>query len=230
MEREELVARSPVRVFEKAINGGLKAGEIGVITSEAGVGKTSILVQIAIDSLLQNKKIIHVSFTQDHDYVFTWYKDIFNEFIRKKNVENDKELRETLNQGRVFLNFNQKGVNNDTIRASLKAIIVEGGFHIESVIIDGFDFTIAKRERITALRDFSKELGFSLWYSCSAPQSACDKNNIPLVLKDFEDCIDVVIGLEPKSDHVSLYVAKNHGAYLDKFEPLRLDPKTLLML
>ena len=38
MELNELVQRSPIRIFEQSINGGLKAGEIGVIASPNGCG------------------------------------------------------------------------------------------------------------------------------------------------------------------------------------------------
>ena len=83
MVKEELIQRSPVRIFEQSIHGGLKAGEIGVIASQSGIGKTSVLVQLGLDKLLQAKKIIHVSFTQHTHYVLAWYEDIFDEFIWK---------------------------------------------------------------------------------------------------------------------------------------------------
>ena len=41
MDKQDLVNRSPVRSFEKAINGGLKAGEIGVLASREGQQDTS---------------------------------------------------------------------------------------------------------------------------------------------------------------------------------------------
>ena len=87
MVKKELLQRSPVRAFEKAIDGGLGPGEIGIICAPPGLGKTSVLVQIALDKLLQDKKIIHISFTQHADYILSWYEDIFDEFIRKKNVD-----------------------------------------------------------------------------------------------------------------------------------------------
>ena len=86
MVKEELVRRSPVRVFMNSIKGGLKPGEMGLIASPSGIGKTSVLVQIALDKLLQEKKVIHISFTQHTDYVLAWYSDIFEEFVRRKNL------------------------------------------------------------------------------------------------------------------------------------------------
>ena len=39
MVKQELIERSPVRFLEKSANGGLAAGEIGVLTSKKRVGK-----------------------------------------------------------------------------------------------------------------------------------------------------------------------------------------------
>jgi archaellum biogenesis ATPase FlaH len=56
MVKQELIQRSPVRIFEKSIHGGLKSGGLGVIASRKGVGKTAVLVQIALDKLMQGKR------------------------------------------------------------------------------------------------------------------------------------------------------------------------------
>ena len=232
MIKDELIQRSPIRIFEQSINGGLKAGEIGVIASENGVGKTSVLVQLALDKLLQNKKIIHVSFTKHTHYVLAWYEDIFDEFISRKNLENAGEVKNEVVKNRVLMSFNQDGMSNDQIIRSLRAMIVEGGFAAEAVIIDGFDFSRTDRERIANIKAFAAELGLSVWYSCTVKDEGqrYDKQNIPLVLKDFSDLVDVVIVLEPRPDHVELSVSKDREGSNTKAKTMRLDPKTLLLL
>ena len=229
--KEELVQRSPIRIFEQSINGGLKAGEIGVIASLNGVGKTSVLVQLALDKLLQEKKVIHVSFTQHTHYVPLWYEDIFNEFISKKNLENAEEVKNDIIKNRVQMNFNQDGVKKAQILRSLRAMIIEGGFKADSIIIDGFDFIRTDKESISAVKTFAIELGVSVWYSCSVKDdSQYDKENIPLVLNDFIDNIDVVINLQPKPDCVELSVSKDRNSITSKSMAMKLDPKTLLVL
>jgi KaiC/GvpD/RAD55 family RecA-like ATPase len=228
--KNELVQRSPVRLFEKTIKGGLKAGEIGILSAPKGIGKTSVLVQIALDKLLQGKKVIHISFNQHANYVQGWYGNIFEEIARKKNLENERDVADELIQNRVLMNFNQEGVNSDVIRRSLKSMIVEGGFKAETIIIDGFNFTTALRERIATLKDFAKELGISVWYSCDLVGSpAYDKHGIPTVIKDIEDLIDVIIALDPKTGSTELRVSKERGSY-NNSSVIHLDPKTLLIL
>jgi KaiC/GvpD/RAD55 family RecA-like ATPase len=231
MVLNELIQRSPIRIFENSIHGGLKAGEIGVIASQSGIGKTSVLVQIALDKLLQGKKVIHVSFTQHTHYVLAWYEDIFDEFISKKNLENAGEVKNDLVKNRVLMNFNQDGVSGDQIVKSLRAMIVEGGFAAEAIIIDGLDFSRIDHERIANVKAFAKELGLAVWYSCTVKDEGpqYDKENIPLLLKDFVDLIDIVIVLNPKPDHIELSVSKDRNTDT-KALAMRLDPKSLLIL
>ena len=53
MYRKEVNERSPLRVFERSIQGGLGKGNVGVVMSRAGAGKTAFLVDIALDDLMQ---------------------------------------------------------------------------------------------------------------------------------------------------------------------------------
>jgi hypothetical protein len=232
MVKEELIQRSPVRIFERSIHGGLRAGEIGIIASPSGVGKTSVLVQIALDKLLQAKKVIHVSFTQHTHYVLAWYEDIFGEFVGKKNLENAEDVKNEVVKNRVLMNFNQDGMTKDQILKSLRAMITEGGFGAESIIIDGFDFSKTDHERLAAVKAFAGELGLSIWYSCTVKSEGpqYDKQNIPLLVRDFAGLIDVVIVLEPKPDHIELTVSKDRDSHDTKAMAMRLDPRTLLIL
>jgi hypothetical protein len=232
MVLEELIQRSPIRIFEQSIHGGLKAGEIGLIASQAGIGKTSVLVQLALDKLLQEKKVIHVSFTQDVHYVPLWYEDIFNEFIYKKNLENAQEIKNNLVKNRVTMNFNQDGVTKAQIIKSLRAMIIEGGFKADAIIIDGFDFSKTDKESIASVKAFATELGVSVWYSCSVPDGGTqfDKENIPSVISGYAGNIDVVIVLQSKPDHVELTISKDRDSVISKNLAMKLDPKTLLIL
>ncbi|MDR3123650.1 MAG: AAA family ATPase [Treponema sp.] len=232
MVKQELIQRSPVRILEKSIHGGLGTGEVGIISSPSGVGKTSVLVQLALDKLLQAKKVIHVSFTQHTDYILAWYEDIFEEFTHKKNLENVRDVKNELIKNRVLMNFNQDGVSSEQILRSLRAMIVDGGFQAEALIIDGFDFAKMTGERLAATRDFARELGLSVWYSCTVKGEGAvyDKKNIPLVVGDFVELVDVVIVLEPKQDHIALTVSKDRDRYNPEHLALKLDPKTLLIL
>jgi len=232
MIKEELIRRSPIRSFEQSIQGGLRPGEIGIIASPRGVGKTSVLVQLALDKLLQGKKVIHVSFSQRRQNVFAWYEDIFEQFISEKNLEGKDDVKNDVVKNRVLMNFTQDGMTLEMVLKSLRAMISEGGFAADTLIVDGFDFSRADRDYVSKVRGFAADMRLSIWYTCTtngaAPQY--DEKNIPLVVKGFADLIDVAVVLEPKPDHVELSVSKDRSGPTEKGPATRLDPKTLLIL
>jgi len=240
MVKEELIQHSPVRILMNSINGGLKTGELGLIASPSGIGKTSVLVQIAMDKLLQDKKVIHISFTRHTNYVLAWYEDIFDEFIKKKNLEKEQEVKNNIEKNRVLIKFTQGGISSDQILRTLRALIKSGCFNAELIIIDGFDFSVAEEGHVAAIKSFASEMGVSCWYSCNVNgekaqpdkpfKQAYDQRNIPLVLKDCVELFDVIIVLEPKSDHIELTVSKDKDVYNPEHLALKLDPKTLLIL
>ena len=232
MVKEELIQRSPVRVLMNSIQGGLKGGELGIIASPSGIGKTSMLVQIALDKLLQGKKVIHVSFTQHTDYILAWYEDIFNEFIRKKNLENEEEAKNDIVKNRVIMRFTQEGHPVEAIIKSLSALISEGGFNADCIIVDGLNFAATNQERVSKVKAFAAKTGVSIWYSCNVQgeKPLFDKRNIPLVIKDYENCFEVIILMEPKQTHIALTVSKDRDSYNPEHMALKLDPRTLLIM
>ena len=107
MEKKDLIAHSPVRYFDNATSAGLKDGEMGLVTAKKGLGKTSILVQFGIDSLLNDKALVHVSFDQQSSNVIAWYSSVMAEVAKKKNINLD-EVSEEIVRNRTILNFNQE--------------------------------------------------------------------------------------------------------------------------
>jgi KaiC/GvpD/RAD55 family RecA-like ATPase len=231
MLKEELIAKSPVRLLEKSIEGGLKAGNIGVIASRKGIGKTSVLVQIALDKLLQGEKVIHVSFTAHTSYVIAWYENIFSELAKRKNLEKFGDIKDNLVKDRVIMNFAQEAVTIDQILRSLKALIVEGGFKAKTLIVDGYDFTKATAERFAKVKSFAVETGLEVWYSATlaGDEPQLGKDNVPVLLREYLDSISVLILLEPKSEYIHFTVVKDHGRMNPQDLKLKLDAKTLLI-
>ncbi len=224
MVKQDLIERSPVRIFEKSLGGGVSSGQIGVIASKKGLGKTSILVQLGIDQLLQGNFVVHVSFNQQADHVMTWYEDIFTELAKKKNLDKASEVKEDLISKRIVLNFNQDSVKTAQVIKTIKAL-AEGGSQPNALIIDGFDFSRADSDSMKQMKAFAKELNLAIWYSSNV--ETADKG-LPSALAQFREDLDVVLYLEPKSDCIQIKVLKEHEK--NEYDTdLKLDVKTLLI-
>ena len=232
MVKSELIKRSPLRIFEKSLHGGVEKGQIGVIASKKGVGKTACLTHIAVDKLFQDRKVIHVSFASNVEHIISWYEDIFQEIAKKRELEHAVEVHDEIVKNRVIMNFNQEKVDTEQILKSLEALITDGSFTADSVIFDGYTISSSTGEDLEKIRAFAERLELEIWFSVSLSDDSENLFNdlrVPRVLEDFVDSIDVIINLRHSEGYVHLEVVKDHQNIEAKDMALRLDPKTLLI-
>jgi hypothetical protein len=229
--KEELIKRSPLRILEKSISGGLGKGNIGVLASRKGVGKTACLVHIAADKLLQDQHVLHVSYASRVDHIVTWYEDIFKEIAKTPKMRAALDQFDELIRRRVIMNFKQDGAKTEQVLRSLEAMIVHGNFRAETVIVDGYDFAQGGPEDLRLFKEFAGRLGLEIWFSASLKKDdpLFDERGIPFELAGHLGAIDVLISLQHHDDHVHFSLVQDHGRRTPKDLRLKLDPTTLLI-
>lgn len=229
--KEELVKRSPLRVLEKSISGGLGKGRLGVLASRKGVGKTACLVHMASDKLIQGRPVIHVSYSSRVDYIIKWYEDIFKEMAKKPRMKGALAIYDEIIRNRVIMNFKQDGARTEQVLRSLEAMIVHGNFPAETLIVDGLDFAQVDPQDLGKFKEFAVRLGLEIWFSASlkGDEPLFNEEGAPFLLEGLMGAIDVLITLRHHADHVHFNLVKDNGKPAPKLLGLRLDPTTLLI-
>lgn len=216
MEKKDLIEYSPIRYFEKATSANLKAGEMGLITAKKGLGKTSLLVQFGIDSLLNDKALVHVSFDQQSSNVIAWYSSILAEIAKKKNI-NLYDVNEEIVKNRTILNFNQETFTLPKVVNTLKAL-KDGGINISSIVVDGLSLDKISQEDIDCFAKFIKEEKMIAWFSFTS--EASDLNST--LEKDKITLFTTVGHLYAEGKELILNILKNGEGKVN------VDSKTLL--
>lgn len=233
MEVNELIKKSPIRVFEKSINGGLGRGNLGVLASRHGVGKTACMVHLAIDQLLQGKNVVHVSFGSNVEHIMNWYKEAFREISDYKSMDDAVALYETIRANRVMMNFSQENVGVDKIINSLETLIEAGSFKADSVFFDGYKLTVASEEDVKKIKQFAKKMNLEVWFSVSPVRLDVSFNEygIPDSMNPYLDIIDVLVGLHynDEKSRVIMTVVQDHQTKVAHPSGVVLDPKTMLI-
>lgn len=231
MVRAELNKRSPLRIFENSIHGGLGKGNLGVIASRHGIGKTACLVHMATDKLFRDEHVIHISFSQNVNHVIAWYEDIFKEIANKRNLENAMTVYDEVVKNRVIMNFNQDNVSVDQILRSLKTMIRDGGFKADAIFFDGYKMTTVDCEAVERIKEFAKEMDLEVWFSVSPvlEDVVFDEYGIPNTMDKITDLVDVLIGMKYDGREVVMTVVKDHADTNPAKMALKLDPKTMLI-
>ncbi len=233
MDIKELNSVSPIRVFEESINGGLGKGNLGVIVSRHGLGKTACLVHLATDKLFKGESVIHVSFSGNVEHVINWYKEVFREIAELQSLDDAAMVYNSILSNRVVMNFSQEQVPIEKVLSSLESLINQGSFKADAILFDGYKLTIADEDDIVKIRDFAKKMNLEVWFSVSPvrPDVVYDDNGVPNSLLKYYDLIDVLLALkyDEKIDKVILTVVRAHHQNVPKPMKVTLDPKTMLI-
>ena len=222
MVKQDLYNKSPVRLFDAATEGGLKEGGLGLVTSKKGLGKTSVLVQFGMDTLLKDEQLVHVTFDLHSSNVISWYDGIFAE-IAKKSAGNSAELKTDVVSKRTILNFSLDNFSVTKVVNTLKALSA-AGIAVKGVVMDGIDFTKVSEDDVKAVASYAQSEKVTVWTSATS-EGAKLADVVPANLEKY---FDVVVNLSQTGSNVAVDILKL-GDKKDVESGLKLDSKTLLI-
>lgn len=231
MLKNELIQRSPIRVLEKSIHGGLKRGELGVFTARKGVGKTACLAHVALDDLLRGDNVLHISFADNPRHIESWYEHIFREVASTYKLEHPSEIYEDVIAHRLILHFQEKYKNLAPIKQNLQAVTEGSRFVPGVIIVDGFSFYEAEPFIFQEWKQLAIDMNTEIWFSATIrpEDTEIDEEGIPSPVSRVKHFFSVIIALYPMTDFVDLQLLKDRDSKnLEKLR-LKLDPKTLLI-
>ena len=231
MIKEKLLQRSPVRVLDNALNGGLGAGNLGVIAGRKGVGKTAGLVHIATDRLMREQNVLHISFAGNPKHIMTWYEQVFREVASAYKLENAMQVHDELIRHRLILHFKQQSVHFEEIKKNIQQLEKGIAQSPNILIVDGFPFETATREDLAEWKALAEEKKLAIWFSATLHREnlEIDPNGIPAPVNNFSDLFEVIIMLNPMRDYTELDLLKSHANSAENRLCLKLDPKTMLL-
>ncbi|MDM7913885.1 MAG: gas vesicle protein GvpD P-loop domain-containing protein [Candidatus Eisenbacteria bacterium] len=233
MDRETLNRRSPMRVFERSIHGGLGRGNIGVILGRAGTGRTAFLIGMALDALLRDRKVLHVSTRASSDKVREFYEEVFHELAEATHLEDRLRIRLQIERNRMIHTFLGGGFSLERLAAAIDYMTRHVHFEPSVVILQGSpDWEQATEAEIGALADFAGRLQCELWLEGQVHRDGekLDQRGVPERIARFDSHLAVLLSLQQNEDHVRLQLLKDHGSADLAAMHIELDPKTLLMV
>jgi hypothetical protein len=224
--RKFLNARSPLRLLEKGLHGGLGPGNLGIFLAGNGVGKASALVGVALDELLRSGSVLHVSLNKTVDHVRAHYDTVFEELAATTQLEDGENIHAEIDRRRSIRVYPANVFSAEKLREAVK-VEVEAGRKPSLVIIEGEDFESAQREDFQDFKSLAEELAAEIWLSAQCK----DENGvtIPESIARLDDLVSVIVGLEPEDGAVALRALKDHDNPDLSDLRVALDPRTLLL-
>ena len=232
MVEKSTMERSPVRIFERAIGGGLGEGNLGVVLSRHGVGKSGFLIGLAVDQLLQGRKVLYISTKESVEHINNFFDQIFHAMADSLNMDQLPQKQLRMERNRYIHVYNRKTFSLEKLEQSVAFLKDAAGFEPDIVIMDGTPrFEVTEEWEIQGLLKLAAEWKAEVWTSSNTHREGqeMDARGVPTGVAKFDEHLSVIINLVPESDHIKVKIVKEHGSTEPAQVQIELDPKTLLL-
>lgn len=230
MLHREVNRRSPLKIFERSLYGGLGKGNIGVVISRAGVGKSMFLVGIALDDLIHGRSVMHVSLGDSVEHVRSFYDEIYNELFRSSAILDADHVRSSIEQNRHIHSYTRENFRLGSLYDAALSLRDHANFAMDTLIIDNFPFEDAEEKHMEMIRRMANELDVEVWVSALSHRDAADTGeDLHDPVRTFDDYLSVKLYLEPVANSVRLRLLKDHENTDPDPLMIELDPRNLLL-
>jgi len=226
MYQKFLTARSPVRLLEKGLHGGLGKGNLGLVLAGHGIGKTSFLVGVALDELLRGGHVLHVAIDQTVAHTRAHYDTLFEELAATARLDDAPVVHADMDRRRSIRAVTSASFGAAKLREAVK-IEQETSGAPALVILENFDAARGSRDELLDMKALAQELGAEIWLSVACPGEKVD--GLPGALASSRDGFGVILALEPEGKTVALRALKDHESTNPSALRVALDPRTLLL-
>jgi hypothetical protein len=234
MLKEDLIKKNPLRLLSPADQGKTGSPQMGLVMARAGLGKTAILVQIALDTMLRGNKVLHVSIGQSLEKTKIWYDDIFRDIAKAENLERAADIQDELMSQRMIMTFNEESFSVAKLRERLKDLIEQHIFKPDCLLVDGFDCSASPEKALREIRELVQGMDINVWFSavCHRGDDRVSQAGVPAPCHEADGLFDTIILLKPDAEKncVFLNIIKHGGKFSEGKTNLTLDPSTLLIL
>jgi len=232
MLKTDLILRNPLSILQReGHTESLTAGAFGAVLARAGVGKTALLVQISLNSLLEGKNVLHISLAEPVQKVSLWYDEVFSHISRQYNIQQSGDLWQSLLPHRFIMTFRVEGFSVPKLEERLTDLTEQNIFAPHMLIIDGIPFGEAgARDMLTALKSMAERRGVHIWFTVRTHRDdPVEDGELPRPLSEMADLFDAFIQLQPVGDKIHIRALPDRGQP-EGPSNLQLDPETLLIV
>ncbi len=229
MVKSDLINRHPFGIRED-VPDIISGGQFGAVLSRAGVGKTALLVQLALNAMLRDKNVLHISMNDPVDKVTLWYEELFHHLTRRDDIEQGGLLLETLLPHRFIMTFRISSFSVPKLRERLSDLDEQNIFRPDVVILDGLRFGEPINDCLAEMKALAAEQSLQVWFSVHTHRHEdTSLDALPAPLENIKELFDVALKLEPDGTDIRIKPLKGPQAVVSGLSELALDASSMLI-
>lgn len=227
MLKNDLILRNPLRLLGRESDAIVAPGSFGAVLARHGVGKTALVVQIALNTLLQQKNVLHISLNEPLSKVHLWYQEVFEQLAQQYQVPQIDQLWDTIAPHRFIMTFQEEGFSVPKLKERLTDITAQNIFVPSMIIIDGLPFDDNVRSELKALKELADDQQLPIWFTITTHRHEDPATDgLPVQLSPVQDLFSAAISLQPIKDTIFIKAIKGSA---NPEATLTLDPATMLI-
>ncbi len=229
MLKNDLIVRKPLRRMGSETDDVIPACGFGAVLAHAGVGKTALLVQLALNAMLRDRNVLHISLNDPVGKVSLWYQELFHHLAKEAGVPQIQQLWETILPHRFILTYKAEGFSVPRLEERLTDLSAQDIFNPQMMIMDGLRFDESGRQPLCDLKALAVRHGMRVWFTVNTHHhEQPGPEGLPVQLLPVADLFDVALELQTKCSEIHILPLKGSAPAADGL-PLLLDPSTMLI-
>jgi len=229
MLKNEIIQRHPMRQLGFKREDILPVGGIGAVLAHAGVGKTAFLVQLAMNAMLRDRNVLHVSLNDPVNKVTLWYGELFQNMARQYEAGEIKQLWDSVLPHRFIMTFRVESFSVPKLEERINDLTEQGIFSPEMMIVDGLNFDESQRTDLVALKTLAARYAMHIWFTVHTHRhEKPGADGLPVSFSPLLDLFDLGLELQPEQANVHIRLLKGESPPTENFT-LLLDPSTMLI-
>lgn len=229
MLKNKLIQRHPIKQLGFETDEILSADGFGAVLAHAGVGKTALLVQLALNAMLRGRHVLHLSLIDPVNKVTLWYKELFQNLVGTVEGSEIKQLWDAILPLRFIMTFRVESFSVPKLEERINDLTEQGIFSPELLIVDGLNFDESNRGDLEALKALASRHTMPVWFTVHTHRhEQPGLNGLPLAFSPLADLFELILELQP--DHADVFIRILKGAVCPASRlNLLLDPATMLI-
>jgi hypothetical protein len=229
MLKNDLIMRNPLRLMGHESEDILAQGQFGALLARAGVGKTALLVQLSLNSLLQGNNVLHISLQDPVNKVSLWYREVFSRISQQYDINQNDPLWDSVLPHRFIMTFRVEGFTVPKLEERLTDLMEQDIFIPQMMLIDGLPFDENVQAPLAELKALAQKYGLHAWFTVRTHRhEEPGPGGIPVQLQQVQDLFEVAIRLVPVGKQVQIIPLR--GPRRASGHPdIILDPSTMLI-
>ena len=229
MTNSNEVLTNPLGLLGFENGDSLKAGDFGAVLARAGVGKTALVVQMALNKMADGFDLLHISLSEPIAKVDVYYHEVFSLQVGQHQGTNAEGLWDDIIRRRFIMTFQVEGFSLPKLEERLTDLTTQNIFHPKVVVIDGLPFDSQSRPQMEGLKALAKRIETPIWYTITTHRHESPApDGLPIQLSPVQDLFKIAIELQPMDNVVEIRVLKG-GRDKSGQPELILDPATMLI-